>query len=83
MNRCSISCDLHDYIEIACMYSYRVKLTLRNQLILEGKAIDTTTSADKREYLIIDNGHKQQIELTQLKNLKVLTPNARFTEICF
>lgn len=83
MSQCSISCDLHDYIEIACLYGYQVKLTFKDQQTLEGKAIDTLTSAEKREYLIIDNGQKQQIELDRLKKLQVLTPNAQFTEVIF
>lgn len=83
MTPCSMSCDLHDYLEIACMYGYSVKLTLRDNQTLEGKALDTMTSADKREYLVIDTGQKQQIELGQLKKLQVLTPNAKFTEVVF
>ncbi|MCK9609289.1 MAG: Rho-binding antiterminator [Methylomonas sp.] len=83
MSKCAIACDLHDYIEIACLYHYQVVLTLRDQQTIEGKAIDTLTSTEKREYLIIDNGQKQQIELNQLKKLQVLTPNAQFTEVIF
>ena len=83
MSQCSISCDLHDYIEIACLYGYQVKLTFKDQQTVEGKAIDTLTSAEKREYLIIENGQKQQIELDRLKKLQVLTPNAQFTEVIF
>ena len=83
MPECSVSCDLHDYIEIACLYGYQVKLTLRDSQILEGKAIDTMTTAEKREFLVIDNGQKQQLELNRIKKLQVLTPNAQFTEIVF
>ena len=83
MNQTTVSCDLHDYIEIACMYGYRVKLTLKDRQVLDGKAVDILTSTDKREYLVIDNGKRQNIELNQLKKLNVLTPNAQFTEVTF
>ena len=83
MSENTLFCDLHDYLEIACMYGYQVRLTLNNLQILEGKAIDTLTTTDKREYLVIDNGQKQQIELNQLKKMQVLTANARFTEVDF
>ena len=83
MNQTTVSCDLHDYIEIACMYGYRVKLTLKDRQVLDGKAVDILTSTDKREYLVIDNGKQQNIELNQLKKLNVLTPNAQFTEVTF
>jgi len=77
-----ISCQLHDYIEIACMYGYQVELHLKNTQVIEGKAMDIHTSPDKREYLIIGNEH-QKIELTQITKMTVLTPNAKFNEIIF
>jgi Rho-binding antiterminator len=84
MSQCSISCELHDYLEIACMYGYRVRLTIKNHQTIEGKAIDTVTTAEKREYLVIDNGQKkQQIELNQLVKMEVLTPNAKFMNVSF
>ena len=83
MNQESISCELHDFIEVACMYGYQVKLELKNNQILEGKAIDITTSNEKREYLIINNEQEQQVELTQLTRMSVLTPNAKFKEVNF
>ena len=84
MSQCSISCELHDYLEIACMYGYRVKLTIKNQQTIEGKAVDTVTTAEKREYLVIDNGHeKHEVELNQLVKMEVLTPNAKFKNVSF
>ncbi|QPK64976.1 Rho-binding antiterminator [Methylomonas sp. LL1] len=83
MAECSISCDQHDYLEIACMHGYQVKLTLKDHQTLEGKAIDTLTTAEKREYLIIDNGQRQQVELNRLKKLQVMTSNAQFKEVVF
>ncbi len=83
MNQDAISCELHDYIEVACMYRYLVKLILKDGQIIEGKAIDIVTSAEKREYLVIKNEQEQQVELTQLVSLHVLTANARFQEVVF
>ena len=84
MSQCAISCELHDYLEIACMYGYRVKLTLRGHQTIEGKALDMLTTTEKREYLVIDNGQgQQQIELNQLAKMRVLTPKAKFKEISF
>jgi Rho-binding antiterminator len=79
-----ISCDLHDYIEVACMHNYRVELVLKGGEVLEGKALDVMTSPEKREFLVIDNGgQKQQVELTHLHKMTALTPNASFKEIEF
>tara|TARA_R110002073_G_scaffold125510_1_gene270065 strand:- start:3417 stop:3668 length:252 start_codon:yes stop_codon:yes gene_type:complete len=83
MNPDTISCELHDFIEVVCMYGYQLKLILKNGRIIEGKAIDIITATEQREYLVIDNGAQQQIELTQLAKIRVITPNAKFNEIIF
>ncbi len=83
MNACSMSCELHDYLEIACLYGYRISLTLKDRQTIEGIAIDTLTTPEKREYLVIDNGEQQRIELNQLIKLQVLTPNAKFKGVNF
>ena len=54
------------------------------QQIIEGKALDVLTTAEKREYLIIDSGQEQrQIESKQLSKMQVLTANALFKEVVF
>lgn len=83
MKKCAVSCEQHDYIEIACLYKYRVKLTLKDRSTVEGTALDTLTDSDKREYLLIDNGQTRQIELNQLHKMRVLTANAQFSEVAF
>lgn len=77
-----ISCNLHDFLEIACMYHYQVKIELNDNQSLEGKAMDIVTSFG-REYLIIENDKKHSIELNRLVKLKALTANAKFGEIHF
>ena len=83
MTQDAISCDLHDFVEIACMYGYQLKLMLKNNQIIEGKAIDIVNSPEKRECLVIDSGSRQHIELTHLARMQVLTPNAKFSEVVF
>ena len=78
-----ISCELHDFVEVACMYGYQLKLFLKNNQVIEGKAIDIVNSPEKRECLVIENDSRQQIELTQLARMQVLTPNAKFNEVVF
>ncbi len=83
MTQNTISCELHDFVEVACMYGYRLRLILINGQVIEGKAIDIVSSLEKREYLVIEGDSKQQIELTQLVKMQVLTPNAKFNEVVF
>lgn len=85
MNKEVISCELHDFVEVACMYGYRLKLILKNNQIIEGKAIDIENSAQKKECLVITNdaNARQHIDLTELAKMEVLTPNAKFQEVVF
>ncbi|MCQ8118661.1 Rho-binding antiterminator [Methylomonas rosea] len=82
MSECRIACDLHDYIEIACLYGYQVRLTLNDKRIVEGRALNIVTE-EKREVLLLDHNPAEKITLDQLAKLQVLTPNARFTEVIF
>ena len=83
MTQDAISCDLHDFVEVACMYGYQLKLILKNDQIIEGKAIDIVNSPEKNECLVIDSDTRQQVELIRLAKMEVLTPNAKFSEIIF
>ena len=83
MSQCAISCDLHDYIEIACMYGYRIRLVLKDNKIIEGKARDIV-SVEKREYLVLVNREQEQrVELINLSKMYVLTDHAKFDEVSF
>ncbi len=78
-----ISCQVHDYIEIACMYGYRVSLELTNHDRIEGKPI-TTQSKNKQEFLLMEMADaKQEIELDQIKSMQALTKNPHFDRIDF
>lgn len=79
-----ISCELHDYIEVACMYGYQIRLILKDQSTMEGKAKDILTDVEKREFLLLETeSGSRQVELISLDKLQVLTPGARFTEVVF
>jgi len=79
-----ISCELHDYIEVVCLYRYQIRLTLKDHSTVEGKARDITTTPDKKEFLLLEtDSGSQQIELTTLRKLEVLSPNPQFREVDF
>ncbi|TXI17898.1 MAG: transcriptional regulator [Nitrosomonas sp.] len=83
MSEDAISCELHDFVEVVCMYRYQLKLSLKNNQVVEGKAIDIVNSTEGRECLLIDGNPQQQVELTQITKMEVLTPNAKFREVDF
>ena len=46
-----LACHLHDYLEIACLYGFEVRLKLNQQADICGKAMTTKTSKEKKETL--------------------------------
>lgn len=80
-----LSCDLHDYIEIACMYRFQVELELCGGQCLIGVAIDTGRNAEKQECIVIIGEDKQRTYavLDELKNMRALVKNPHFDVIEF
>ena len=79
-----ISCAIHDYIEIACMYHFKVNLTLQDNTTFQGIAKTTKTSTDKNEYLILKQEDKfTSIELGRIKIMQSLTKNPHFDTVNF
>lgn len=79
-----ISCQLHDYIEIACLYGYSIELQLTDRGRLQGRAKTTQTSTDRKEWLVLDQaGEEIKVELAQIRRLSALTRNPHFDVVDF
>ncbi|MCK5666194.1 MAG: Rho-binding antiterminator [Thiotrichaceae bacterium] len=79
-----ISCAIHDYIEIACTFGYEIKLEAFSGSVIFGNAKTTTTSNDKKEYLILKSQQKiTKIELIEVKIMTAITANPYFDIIHF
>lgn len=80
-----ISCDRHDYIEIACLYHFSVELTLKNGTVLLGVAQDTLVTMDKQEglRLSISEHHSEVIVLSELLSMRAVVDNPYFEIIHF
>lgn len=77
-----LNCDLHDYLEIACMQGYRLDVELIDGGRLVAKALTTRTSSDKEEFLCVQTvDGQQEIRLDQLLAVTPLEDNARFGRI--
>lgn len=86
MNKPSLSCDLHDYLEIACMYGYQVELKLKNGLTFCGKPITTGINKQRVEYLLFEVAasiEREKLLLCDLSSMQVITKNAKFKNISF
>jgi Rho-binding antiterminator len=79
-----IKCDLHDYIEIACLFHFEIRLSLTNGDSVQGIAETTETTADKREWLVLTiNGQIQKFDLTGINSMHTVTANQHFNKIEF
>ncbi|WP_114766852.1 Rho-binding antiterminator [Vibrio rhodolitus] len=75
-----ISCSQYDYLEIACLYHFPVKLTLLDGQELSGIACDTGYNALKQECLIVEvEGSREYVVTDNLKSLQVTLDNPHFS----
>jgi len=84
-----IACDLHDYVEIACLFGYLVGFELKSGQVLTAIPLTTQIGQGQREFLLlksvvsINELTQDKILLTELRSMTVLTENARFSYIEF
>jgi Rho-binding antiterminator len=80
----SINCAQHDYLEVACLYQYEVRITLADGSVIEGRATNTRTDPSKSEYLILTvAGQQVEVPMLALRTLTTRTPGAKFDQIDF
>lgn len=77
-----IPCEHYDYLELACLRGYRLKIELIDGTECQGQAITTQTRADKTEWLIIQEQQtRQSVRLDQITAITPLEPNAEFGRV--
>ncbi len=79
-----IACDLHDHLEVACLYRYDLEVMLRDGSVTEGTAVTTRTAPDKVEYLVVEQGgERREVPMHEIARIDVSTPGARFDTLRF
>lgn len=79
-----ISCRIYDYIEIACMYGFEIRLTLKNGGTVEGAARDTRRNGEGAECMVIETERGAElVPLDDLQRMEALRPNAHFETVDF
>ena len=80
-----LKCDLHDYLEIICMFHYNVKVVTKKGASYSGLAEDVLLSDKRQEVLRIKTVDQEQIEVVteEIEEIQVITPNARFQTVRF
>jgi len=77
-----IACDLHDYLEIACLHHYRLRIELVDGDELEAEALTTQTLASKEEFLILRTASgERRLRLDQLLAITPLDAGASFGRV--
>ena len=79
-----ISCSLYDYIEVACLHKYDVKLTVANGIEHIGRATSTRAGPDKVEYFGIHvDDDLVEVPMHVIVRMETITPAALFKWIDF
>ena len=79
-----LNCDLHDYLEIACMSHYRLNIEINDGESFVATALTTRTTSSKEEFLVLQNeDHQFEIRLDKLRAITPLDTNASFGCITF
>ena len=79
-----LSCQQYDYIEIASMYRYPVRLTLKSGATSEGIALDTCRNEQNQECIELEhNNQTEKVVLDQLAQMEVLVANPNFRQVYF
>ncbi|MEH6353115.1 Rho-binding antiterminator [Pseudomonas sp. 3JA] len=77
-----LNCDLHDYLEIACLYGYTLDIELIDGQRLTARAITTRTASTREEFLDVETAEgRQEIRLDQLLAITPRDHNARFGRV--
>ena len=77
-----LKCDLHDYIEIVCLYHYPLKLTLSSGAVLTGTALPTRYNQQRQECLVIKHyDNEQLVLLDDITLLEVTVANPHLQQV--
>jgi Rho-binding antiterminator len=79
-----LSCHLHDYVEIACLYGFEVCLQLTSHKTLRGKAMTTKIMSNRPEYLLVlVSDQTVEVDTADILTMKAITRNPHFDLIEF
>ena len=77
-----IACQIHDYVEIACMYQYEVKLTHNSGTTYQGKAMDTGYDDQRKECIKLETDRGiLQLVLDELVRMDAVADNPHFKSV--
>jgi len=79
-----ISCNQHDYIEIACLFLYPIKLTMKNNTVIKCVALDTQYNETQQECIKVESdGVERLVILDHLSTMEACIDNPHFKTVNF
>src|SRR5690606_36200971 len=84
-----LDCDLHDYLEIACLKRYRLNMVLTDGAEYLAKALTTKTGANKEEFLVVETSSEEsgakrcEIRLDRIRRIAPVDSHADFGVVDF
>jgi Rho-binding antiterminator len=79
-----ITCTNYDYVEIACLHKYPVRLILKDGTEKSGIAFDTTVNEKREECIVIKGAdQKENIILSHIALMIAQVENPHFKQIKF
>ncbi|QOD00821.1 Rho-binding antiterminator [Pseudomonas putida] len=77
-----LNCDLHDFLEIACMHGYCLQVELIEGQRFIARALDTRTAPSKEEFLVLQgDAGKQEVRLDCLLAITPVDADASFGRV--
>lgn len=77
-----LDCDLHDFLEIACMHAYPLQVELVDGSEFQAQALTTRTAPSKEEFLTLRSAEgEHDIRLDQLLAITPLSERALFGRV--
>ena len=77
-----LSCDLYDYLEIACMHRYQLRIELVDGGEVIAQAVTTRTESSKEEFFVVHNEQgEQRLRLDRLLAITPLNHGASFGRV--
>ena len=77
-----LSCDLHDYLEIACLHHYHLRIELTDGSELQAEAVTTEINASKEEFFVVHcAAGEQRLRMDRLLAITPLDSGASFGRV--
>lgn len=76
-------CDLQDYLEIACLFKYEIRILCNDDTSTQGIARDVFSKQGKETLVMDCDGNAAYIDTSTMVSMDVITPGARFSHISF